>query len=113
MAQKVSVVLVDDIDDSEATETVSFSLDGSSYEIDLNDAHAAELRDALATWIGHARRAGRSSARKATRAGRPAAVGSDRDRIQKIREWGRKNGREVSERGRLSAELVAAYEAAN
>ena len=115
MAQKVSVVLVDDIDESEATETVSFALDGSSYEIDLNDEHAAELRDALAPWVGAARRAGRAPARRSSsgRSARPAATGSDRERTQKIREWGREQGHEVSERGRLSADLVAAYEAAH
>jgi hypothetical protein len=115
MAQRVSVVLVDDIDESEATETVSFALDGSTYEIDLNDAHAAELRDALAPWVGAARRAGRSPARRSGgsgRSARPAASGSDRERTQAIREWGRAHGHEVSERGRLSADLVAAYEAA-
>ena len=48
MAQRVNIVLVDDIDGSDATETVSFGLDGTSYEIDLNDKNAAKLRDALA-----------------------------------------------------------------
>ena len=58
MAQKVQVLLVDDIDGSDADETVTFSLDGVSYEIDLTDANAQKLRDDLSTWIGHARRAG-------------------------------------------------------
>ncbi len=123
MAQKVSVVLVDDIDESEATETVSFSLDGNAYEIDLNDEHAAELRDAFAPWVGAARRAGRSAAPAKRAAGRPrssgssgggaAASGSDRERTQEIREWARKNGHTVSDRGRLSATVVEAYEAAH
>jgi hypothetical protein len=55
MAQKVQVLLVDDIDGGTADETVTFALDGVSYEIDLTSAHAAELRDALGTWVGHAR----------------------------------------------------------
>ena len=58
MAQRVNVVLVDDIDGSDATETVSFGLDGVDYEIDLSDEHAAELREAVACYIGHARRTG-------------------------------------------------------
>ena len=65
MAQHVQVVLVDDLDGGKASETVSFALDGVAYEIDLSDKNAAKLRDALATWVGHARRAGgRSSARR-------------------------------------------------
>ena len=58
MAQRVNIVLVDDIDGSDATETVAFGLDGTSYEIDLNEKHAAKLRDALASYVGHARKVG-------------------------------------------------------
>ena len=56
MAQKVHIVLVDDLDGSDASETVSFGLDGTSYEIDLNDKNAAALRDALSGYVGHARK---------------------------------------------------------
>ena len=56
MAQKVNIVLVDDLDGTEATETVTFGLDGSTYEIDLNDANAAALREALSGYVGHARK---------------------------------------------------------
>ena len=55
MAQKVSIVLVDDLDGTEATETVSFGLDGTNYEIDLTDANASDLRDAVSGYVGHAR----------------------------------------------------------
>lgn len=118
MAQKVNVVLVDDLDGSEAIETISFTLDGGSYEIDLNEANAAALRDALAPWVGAARRAGRGTsapaARRTARGGtRPAASGSDRERVQAIREWARTHGHNVSERGRLSADVLAAYQAAH
>jgi hypothetical protein len=58
MAQRVQVLLVDDIDGGNAAETVSFALDGVSYEIDLSEANAQKLRDDLASWVGHARRAG-------------------------------------------------------
>ena len=54
MAQKVNIVLVDDIDGSEAEETITFGIDGANYEIDLNAKNAGKLRDALATYIGHA-----------------------------------------------------------
>ena len=56
MAQKVHIVLEDDIDGSEADETVTFGLDGTTYEIDLNDKNAAALRDALAAYVGHGRK---------------------------------------------------------
>jgi hypothetical protein len=120
MAQKVQVMLVCDLheDEVEGVETVSFGLDGSSYEIDTCEEHAAELRDAFARFVGSARRAGRpaasTGARRSTRASsRAAAPGSDRERVQAIREWARSNGHTVSERGRLSATVLAAYEKAH
>ena len=58
MAQKVQVILVDDVDGGEAAETVSFALDGVSYEIDVSEENAEALREALAPWVGHARRVG-------------------------------------------------------
>lgn len=104
MAQKVQVILIDDIDGSPADETVVFSLDGANYEIDLASRRAAELRAALAPWIAGARRAN-------ARPGRGARRGSGD--VQAIRAWARSSGRAVNERGRISAELRAAYEAAN
>jgi hypothetical protein len=113
MAQKVQILLVCDLHDGdvEGTETVSFAVDGAAYEIDVCDAHGAELRDAFAPFVGAARRAGRSAA--PARRGRPAKAGSDKERTVAIREWARKNGHKVSERGRLSATVLAAYEAAH
>lgn len=113
MAQKVQVLLVCDLhdDDTEGTETVSFALDGAAYEIDVCEAHAAALRDSFASYVGAARRAGRASA--PARRGRPAKAGSDKDRTVAIREWAKKNGHKVSERGRLSAAVVSAYDAAH
>ncbi len=111
MAQRVQVLLVCDLHDGdvEGTETVSFALDGAAYEIDVCPAHGAELRDAFASYVGAARRAGRSAApvRKA-RAGKAAP---DKDRTVAIREWAKKNGHTVSDRGRLPATVVAAYDA--
>ncbi len=108
MAQRVQVLLVDDIDGSAAAETVSFSLDGVSYEIDLTAAHAKKLRDDLASWVGHARRSGgRKNARKAT------AGGLRRGDLGEVRAWARNNGHQVSDRGRVSAEVLDAYDKAN
>jgi hypothetical protein len=107
MAQKVQVLLVDDISGAEAAETVSFSLDGVSYEIDLTAANAKKLRDDLATWVGHARRSGgRKNSRRATTTGRRGDLGA-------VREWARNNGHKVSDRGRISAGVLAAYDKAN
>lgn len=121
MAQKVQILLVCDLhdDEVEGTETVAFGLDGSSYEIDLCDEHAGELRDAFAPYVGGARRAGRAAApAQRRRSGGTGGTGKattpgDRQRVQEMREWARNNGHQVSERGRLSAAVVSAYEAAH
>lgn len=107
MAQKVQVVLVDDLDGGPADTTVAFSWGGASYEIDLSEANAARFADLVAPYVGHARRVGptRRAPRRATadRASSDAAA---------IREWAREQGIEVSERGRVSAEVRARYAAA-
>jgi hypothetical protein len=116
MAQKVQVLLVCDLhdDEVEGSETVTFGLDGSSYEIDVCDQHAAELRDAFAPYVGAARRAGRGVVAPAQRRGGRSNRGSgDKQRVQEIREWARSNGHKVSERGRLSAAVLEAYDAAH
>ncbi len=108
MAQKVNIVLVDDIDGSEATETVSFGLDGTTYEIDLNDKNAGKLRDVLATYIGHGRKVG-----SAPRRGRRSAAPSGGPSAKEIRDWARANGHDVPDRGRVSADVRAAYDKAH
>lgn len=109
MAQKVNIVLVDDIDGSDATQTVSFGIDGASYEIDLNDEHAAALREALASYVGHARKVSRGGSRRTSR----SSGASGGTSAKEIREWARSNGHDVPERGRIPAEIREAYEAAN
>jgi hypothetical protein len=113
MAQRVNVVLVDDIDDSEAVETVSFALDGVDYEIDLSEQHAGELRNALSLYIGHGRRTG-GRRRSGRRSSAPASSGGGEGAsAADIRAWAKANGWEVPERGRVSAEVREAYAAAN
>jgi hypothetical protein len=112
MAQKHIVQLIDDLDGGEAAETVSFSLDGSHYEIDLTKKNAAKLRETLALYVASARRAGRAPARgqaAGARRGRPART--DREQTQAIREWARKNGHKIGEKGRIPAHIVEAYNA--
>lgn len=107
MAQKVNIVLVDDLDGTEATETVTFGLDGTTYEIDLNDANAAALREAMSGYVGHAR--------KVTGGGRRPrkAAGSSSSNTKDVREWAKAQGMDVSERGRISADVQQAYDAAH
>jgi hypothetical protein len=109
MAQKVNIVLVDDLDGSEASETVTFGLDGSTYEIDLNDANAAALREALAGFLGHARKTTGGSRRTRRSSGSSSSSSHTKD----VREWAKAQGMEVSERGRISADVQQAYDAAH
>jgi len=114
MAQRVNVVLVDDIDGSDAVETVTFALDGVDYEIDVSEKHADQLRKAFAPYVGHARRIGgrrrggrRSSAAASSSGSANGASAAD------IRAWARDNGWDVPERGRVSAEVREAFAAAH
>ena len=118
MATMTTVTLVDDLDNSAAAETVEFGLDGASYEIDLNDKNAKKLRDALANYVANARRVdgGRRSAVRARPArgrGGKSRTAPDREQTAAIRDWARKQGYEVSERGRLSAAVVEAFNTAH
>ncbi len=105
MAQKVNIVLVDDLDGSEATETVTFGLDGVMYEIDLSEKNAKKLRDALSLYTAWARRSGRRQARSS---GARSTVDT-----AAIRSWARARGYEVSDRGRISADILEAYKKAD
>ena len=112
MAQKVQVLLVDDLDGGEAEETVSFAVDGSSYEIDLSQKNAEELRDAFAKYVGAARKAGRSSGSggRSSSAGRSrGGTAMDRDQAAAIRSWAKKQGLKVSDRGRIPASIIDQY----
>lgn len=108
MARKTQVILIDDIDGSEATQTVSFALDGVAYEIDLGDAHAEQLREQLGTWATSGRRIGGRRTPGARR-----TTPGDRERTARIREWARENGHEVSSRGRIATSIVDAYDRAH
>ena len=110
MTQRVLIVLEDDLDGSEATQTVSFGLDGTSYEIDLNDENAAALRDALATFIGHGRRV--SAARRGRRSA-ASASSADAHTAREIRDWARSNGHKVPDRGRIPGDVREAFDAAH
>lgn len=108
MAQKIQVLLTDDLSGDEAQETVTFALDGSNYEIDLTTEHANELREKLQSYISHGRRV-RSGTSSRSQKRAPAARGAD---SRKIREWAIGNGFTPSARGRISQEILEAYAAA-
>jgi len=108
MAQITEVRLVDDLDGGEAAESVAFSIDGKSYEIDLSENNAAALRDAFAPFVGSARRAG--SVPSVTRPKASARSGRPREQTAAIREWANASGHEVSARGRIPSAVLAAYE---
>jgi hypothetical protein len=109
MAQRVQVLLVCDLhdDDTEGTETVNFSLEGTSYEIDVCRNHGAALRDAFAPYVGAARktRGGGGGAGRRRR----VATGVD---PAAVRAWAKSQGLKVNERGRIPADIVDRYTAA-
>ncbi len=115
MAQKHIVQLIDDLDGGDAAETVRFGLDGASYEIDLSAKNAAKLRDVLAVYVGSARRTSRGGGRPAAAATSTRRSGrsgrGDREQTAAIREWARKNGFKVGEKGRIPATVLEAYHA--
>jgi len=100
MAQKILVHLIDDLDGSEASHSVTFGLDGTHYEIDLNDKNNAKLRKALDPYVQKGRRV-RAPKRKSSVSG------------SAIRAWARENGYEVSNRGAIPQEIKDAYSAAH
>lgn len=118
MAQVQQTVLIDDVEGGDAVETITFSLDGVSYEIDLNEKNAASLREALATWVGHARKvsgrgpsAGRGTRSRARSGG--TTGGGAGDDTAAVRAWARENGHQVNDRGRVSGTVLEAYRAAH
>lgn len=112
MARREIVILEDDLEGGEAAETVKFGLDGVSYEIDLNEQNAKKLRDALSPFVSAARREGRGGIVPGGRtARRRGGAVSDREQNMAIREWARKAGKKVSDRGRIPQHIVDEYHA--
>lgn len=115
MAQKVIVELVDDLDGtaSDDISTVSFSLDGADYEIDLTEENADNLRNALEEFVAAARRTGgRIKRNTGTTKSAPSRPAASREQTKAIREWARQNGFDLADRGRIPANVIEAYEEA-
>jgi hypothetical protein len=110
MAQKTVVILVDDLNGEPADTTVRFGLDSREYEMDLTEANARELRDALARYIPAARKtSGRRRASAADQKPAEAFKGFD---PAAVRAWAAGNGYTVSTRGRIRADVLEAFRAA-
>jgi hypothetical protein len=105
MVSKVITRLEDDLDGSEAAETIKFSVDGVEYEIDLSRNNADKFRNSFADYIAHGRKVGGS------RRGRKSASADGVD-IKAVRKWASSNGIEVSTRGRVPADVLDKYRAA-
>jgi hypothetical protein len=112
MAKKTTTQLVDDIDGTVLGEdgtTVSFSVDGMDYLIDLGQEHANELREAFAPFIAAGRKAAGGRRGPAPRPLSKAATSGDAAERSEARAWLRDNGHKVGVRGRISAELMELF----
>jgi hypothetical protein len=109
MAQHIQVLLVDDLDGSPASQSIHFSVDKTDYVIDLSDENADEFRGAMEKFVGAARKAGRGGRQAPKRAVR----GSDEPAPSAVRAWAEANGVQVNDRGRIRAEVLERYLAAN
>jgi hypothetical protein len=110
VAQHIQVTLVDDVDGSEAAETVSFSFEGKAYELDLSEKNANKLRKALEPFVAAARRSGGSGRGRQRGSSGTSRGGADRERTAAIRKWAREHGHQVADRGRIPSSVIEAYE---
>ena len=108
MASKTIVEVIDDLDGSKADETVRFAIDGTEYEIDLSGTHSQKLRDALQPYVSAGRKVGGKRS-----GGRRGATLTDGKQSKAIRDWAKQHGMQVSDRGRVSAEVQKAYNQAH
>lgn len=110
MAREIIEKLIDDLDGSEAAHTIRFGVDGVDYTIDLSSEHASEMRSSLAPYVAVATRLpSRVMRPRALRGGRTMTRGE----LQQIRDWARSQGLDVSDRGRIPANIIEQYQRAN
>jgi hypothetical protein len=109
VASRVVTLITDDLDGSEAAGTIAFSLEGASYEIDLSNAHAEELRSLLEPYM----KAGRKTGGRKDGRRRSQGASTDKDQIKAMRDWAKQQGLKVSDRGRVSADVRDAYDKAH
>ena len=112
MAQQFQVQYIDDLDGSDlgsVANTISFAFDGREYYIDLSDENADKFREVMAPYVENGHRVTGTKAKPA----RKSASRSSSGETKAIREWARSNGYDVSDRGRIPADIMDAYAAAN
>jgi hypothetical protein len=109
VASRTIIEVMDDLDGSKADETIHFALEGTEFEIDLSKAHAEGLRGALDPYM----QAGRKTGTRRDGRRRSGSAARDHDQTAAIREWAKTHGLKVSDRGRISAEVQDAYNAAH
>ena len=113
MAQQFQVQYIDDLDGSDlgsVANTISFAFEGREYSIDLSDENAAKFREVMAPYVDNGHRVTGTKAKPARKASAGRSTSGD---TKAIREWARNNGYEVSDRGRIPADIMDAYSAAN
>ncbi len=113
MAREVIEKLVDDLDGGDATETVTFALDGTRFEIDLSKKNAAAFRKLFDRYIKAGRRSSTSGGRR--RKAAASTNGSKPKRkfdIMALREWAGANDVPVPARGRIPQAVVDQYKRA-
>lgn len=113
MAKQTTTRLVDDLDGSDADTTVTYTWQGQSYEIDLNDKNVEEFQEALVPYLSASRNVGRASSGSSGRRTTAAPKASDALDPKRIRVWAAENGVEVSPRGRINAKVLEQYRAAH
>ncbi len=111
LARTVHIHLTDDIDGSQADETIEFGVDGVTYEIDLSAANATALRAAFKAYVEAGRKAGRGIRTTAGRRPASPVARSDRSQNRAIRDWANRKGLTLSERGRIPGHIVQQFEA--
>lgn len=112
MAQRVEILLTDDLNGEQATQTVRFALDGRELEIDLSDKNAAMLRKAFEPYVAAGRRLGARTGTSRRTTVSAGTSGMTKAELANVRAWARSNGYEVSDRGRVKGEILNAYHAA-
>jgi Lsr2 len=110
MAQKVVTTLIDDMDGSEAADTITIGYKGYTYELDLSEKNLAKLEKAVGPFVQAGRRVGRvGGASRATREPVSKRVPSD---STTVRAWAHANGVDVPTRGRIPNAVREKFEAA-
>jgi Lsr2 len=109
------VVLTDDLDGTEATQTISYTIEGQEYEIDLSEENVQRFHDALEPFVSKSREVERQPlpSRRGRGNGRRRSGASGRSDIAQIREWAMGRNMDVSRRGRIKKEIIDAYDEAH